>query len=117
MSRLLICAALLSLGVFSAQAVETRAVSARSGATARVGGGWSCETPYGTSNVRIIQEPANGTVEVRFLPHGSPCNRGPMQAVFYRSNPGFRGTDEVAYMVDSVGRRGSSRYSQRINVR
>ena len=55
----------------------------------RVGAGWNCSIPQNVPNVVIRENPSHGTLVVKDLPSGAPCNNGPLKGVFYTSQPGY----------------------------
>lgn len=73
-------------------------VNVVSGVEQRVGASWNCVRPDGAPFITMLEFPAHGTVEIRDVPNGSPCD-GPMRGVFYTSQPGYKGPDRVGYRI------------------
>lgn len=104
MLRISVFSPLLCLYFLPATAQELKSVTVNSGVESCVGGGWNCSIPQNVPNVVIRESPSHGTLAVKDLPSGAPCNNGPMKGVFYTSQPGYKGPDRVGYQLNYIGR-------------
>jgi hypothetical protein len=78
-------------------------VSVVSGVEQRVDASWNCDRPDAAPFIMMLEFPAHGSVEIREVPSGSPCD-GPMRGVFYTSQPGYTGSDRIGYRIYSGAR-------------
>src|ERR1700731_1415038 len=74
-----------------------------SGVEERVGASWNCDRPDAAPFIMMLEFPAHGSVEIRSVPSGSPCD-GPMRGVFYTSQQGYTGPDRIGYRIYSGAR-------------
>ena len=112
MLRISVLSTLLCLCIGPAMAQELLSVTVTSGVEKRIGGGWNCSNPQNVPNITVMENPTHGTIAIRDLPSGAPCNNGPIKGVFYTSRAGYKGPDRVGYQMAFTGRGNGKGYPQ-----
>jgi hypothetical protein len=105
MLRISVLSVLLCLYFSPTTAQELTTITVNSGVESRVGQAYFCSIPQQIPNIIILEYPQHGTLNVKEFPSGSPCGNGRVAKLFYTSQPGYKGSDGIAYQID-FGQRG-----------
>jgi hypothetical protein len=92
-------------------------ITVTSGVERQVSHSYFCSTPQQVPHYLVLENPQHGTLNVKEFPSGSPCG-GRMTRLFYTSQPGYKGSDRIAYKILFVqrGNGGGSAESHTQNI-
>jgi hypothetical protein len=98
---------------FSGVAFAETPIVVKSGVETQVGGGWYC-SQSGVPDISGMSA-SHGTLVLKTIPHAAPCLGNDVNGVFYTSQPGYKGSDEIFYAI-KYGTKGTVRQRRLLTV-